>query len=101
MVRPSPKARRKSSASARRIAPPSAAHDAGRLSPASPPPVTYSCRNKVGLEKAEGRPMRIIPVLDVQDGLAVAARAGDRAHYHPVRSILHEGSEPIGIARAY
>ncbi len=45
--------------------------------------------------------MRIIPVLDVKAGLAVAARAGDRANYRPVRSILHEGADPLDIALAY
>ncbi|MDB5348949.1 MAG: hisA/hisF family protein [Planctomycetota bacterium] len=45
--------------------------------------------------------MRIIPVLDIKSGRAVAARAGDRANYRPVRSILHEGSDPIAIALAY
>ncbi len=45
--------------------------------------------------------MRIIPVIDVMNGRAVHARGGDRAHYAPVRSILHEGSEPLGIAGAF
>ncbi len=45
--------------------------------------------------------LRIIPVLDLQRGRAVHAVAGDRAHYQPVRSILHEGPDPIGLARAY
>jgi phosphoribosylformimino-5-aminoimidazole carboxamide ribotide isomerase len=45
--------------------------------------------------------MRVIPVLDLQRGRAVHAVAGDRAHYQPVRSILHEGADPIGLARAY
>ena len=45
--------------------------------------------------------MRIIPVLDVKGGKAVLARGGDRAHYAPVRSILHEGADPVGLAMAY
>ena len=45
--------------------------------------------------------MRIIGVIDVRGGVAVHARGGDRAHYAPVRSRLHDGSDPIGIARAY
>lgn len=45
--------------------------------------------------------MRIIPVLDVKGGRAVLARGGDRAHYAPVRSLLHEGSDPVEIALAY
>ncbi|MBX6315285.1 MAG: hisA/hisF family protein [Isosphaeraceae bacterium] len=45
--------------------------------------------------------MRIIPVLDLKAGQAVHAVAGDRAHYQPIRTVLHEGSDPIGLARAY
>lgn len=45
--------------------------------------------------------IRIIPVIDVKAGIAVHARGGDRRHYAPVRSILHEGSDPFGLARAY
>lgn len=45
--------------------------------------------------------MRIIPVIDVKGGLAVHARGGDRAHYAPIRSILHEGDDPVDLARAY
>ena len=45
--------------------------------------------------------MRIIPVIDVKGGLAVHARGGDRAHYAPIRSILHEGHDPVDLARAY
>lgn len=44
--------------------------------------------------------MRIIPVLDLKAGQAVHAVAGDRAHYRPLRSVLHEGSDPLGLARA-
>lgn len=45
--------------------------------------------------------MRIIGVLDVQNGLAVHARGGDRAHYGPVASILHDQPDPIALATAY
>jgi phosphoribosylformimino-5-aminoimidazole carboxamide ribotide isomerase len=45
--------------------------------------------------------MRVIPVLDLKAGRAVHAVAGDRAHYGPVRTILHEGSDPAGLARAF
>jgi len=44
--------------------------------------------------------MRIIPVLDVRHGRAVHAVAGDRAHYGPLRSVLHGGPDPIALARA-
>jgi phosphoribosylformimino-5-aminoimidazole carboxamide ribotide isomerase len=43
--------------------------------------------------------MRIVPVLDLKAGQAVRAVAGDRAHYPPLRSLLHEGTDPIGLAR--
>lgn len=45
--------------------------------------------------------MRVIPVLDFKAGRAVHALAGRRDHYQPVRTILHEGSDPIGLALAY
>jgi phosphoribosylformimino-5-aminoimidazole carboxamide ribotide isomerase len=45
--------------------------------------------------------MRILPVLDLRAGLAVHAIAGHRAAYQPLRSILHAGPEPLGLALAY
>jgi len=45
--------------------------------------------------------MRVIPVLDLKDGVAVRAVAGDRAHYAPAAGVLHGGPDPIGLARAY
>ena len=45
--------------------------------------------------------MRLIPVLDIRHGRAVHAKAGDRDHYEPVRSQLHEGSDPIDLARSF
>jgi phosphoribosylformimino-5-aminoimidazole carboxamide ribotide isomerase len=42
--------------------------------------------------------MRIIPVLDLAHGVAVHARAGERAHYQPVRSVLAPRS--LGDSRA-
>jgi phosphoribosylformimino-5-aminoimidazole carboxamide ribotide isomerase len=44
---------------------------------------------------------RVIPVLDVKDGLAVHAIGGIRSHYRPLRSKLHSTSAPIELARAY
>jgi phosphoribosylformimino-5-aminoimidazole carboxamide ribotide isomerase len=44
--------------------------------------------------------MRVIPVLDVRRGHAVRAVAGDRDHYGPLRSVLHDGTDPIALARA-
>jgi phosphoribosylformimino-5-aminoimidazole carboxamide ribotide isomerase len=45
--------------------------------------------------------MRLIPVLDVLSGRAVLAVGGDRTHYQPLRSILHEGSDPVTTALAF
>ncbi len=44
--------------------------------------------------------MRVIPVLDVRQGRAVRALAGDRAHYGPLASVLHPSADPIALARA-
>jgi len=43
---------------------------------------------------------QVIPVLDLKDGRAVHAVAGRRAHYQPVRSVLHDTSDPLELARA-
>ncbi|MDR3637466.1 MAG: HisA/HisF-related TIM barrel protein [Isosphaeraceae bacterium] len=43
----------------------------------------------------------MVPVLDLKQGQAVHAVGGDRAHYRPVESRLHPGSDPVGIARAF
>jgi len=40
----------------------------------------------------------VIPVLDIRRGQAVHAVAGRRAHYQPLRSILHPTSDPIELA---
>ena len=44
--------------------------------------------------------MKIIPVLDIRQGRAVHAVAGDRDHYGPLRSVLHGGPDPLALARA-
>jgi phosphoribosylformimino-5-aminoimidazole carboxamide ribotide isomerase len=48
-----------------------------------------------------GSAFRVIPVLDVKDGLAVHAVAGQRSHYRPVQSLLHPSADPLELARAY
>jgi phosphoribosylformimino-5-aminoimidazole carboxamide ribotide isomerase len=45
--------------------------------------------------------LQVIPVLDVKAGRAVHAVGGQRDHYGPVRSVLHESSDPVELARAY
>jgi phosphoribosylformimino-5-aminoimidazole carboxamide ribotide isomerase len=47
--------------------------------------------------------MRLIPVIDLAQGQAVHARAGDRALYRPVESVLipgHQG-DPLTLVQAY
>jgi phosphoribosylformimino-5-aminoimidazole carboxamide ribotide isomerase len=46
------------------------------------------------------REMRIVPVLDLQGGIVVHARRGQRAAYAPLRSPLVDGHEPVAVARA-
>ena len=43
--------------------------------------------------------MKIIPVLDLMDGLVVHGVSGERERYQPVRSILAANSEPLAVAR--
>ena len=47
--------------------------------------------------------MRVIPVLDLQHGQAVHARAGDRRHYAPVSTVLARGvpGDARALARGY
>ena len=44
--------------------------------------------------------MRIIPVIDLKDGLVVRGVAGQRDLYRPIESQLVEGAEPGQVARA-
>jgi phosphoribosylformimino-5-aminoimidazole carboxamide ribotide isomerase len=46
------------------------------------------------------RTMKIVPVLDLKDGIIVHARLGQRADYAPLRSPLVAGCEPVAVARA-
>src|SRR6266498_930292 len=47
--------------------------------------------------------MEIIPVLDLAGGVAVHARAGERARYQPVRSVLSPDciGDPLALLRAF
>ena len=45
--------------------------------------------------------MRIIPVIDLLDGLAVHARRGQRADYRPVATPLCPDPDPQAVLRAY
>jgi len=45
--------------------------------------------------------MRIIPVIDLKDGLAVHAVKGERQAYQPVKSALLDTAEPLALANAF
>ncbi|GJD97395.1 HisA/HisF-related TIM barrel protein [Methylobacterium iners] len=46
-----------------------------------------------------GEEFRIVPVVDLRHGLAVRARAGERASYAPIATPLAKGSAPEDVAR--
>jgi len=45
--------------------------------------------------------MRLIPVMDLRDGVVVHAVKGEREHYQPVESVLTDTAEPLAVARAF
>ena len=45
--------------------------------------------------------MRIIPVIDLKDGLAVHAVKGERQSYQPLKSALVDTAYPLDVANAY
>jgi len=45
--------------------------------------------------------MVVIPVIDVQHGVAVRAAAGRRADYRPLKTPLAEGSDPVAVALGF
>ena len=48
---------------------------------------------------SEGRPFRLIPVIDLRHGQVVRARAGERDAYAPIDTPLARGSRPADVAR--
>ncbi|MBB2960211.1 HisA/HisF-related TIM barrel protein [Methylobacterium sp. R2-1] len=48
---------------------------------------------------SEGRPFRLIPVVDLRRGQVVRARAGERDAYAPIDTPLARGSKPADVAR--
>ena len=44
---------------------------------------------------------RVIPVLDLKDGIAVHAVGGIRSHYRPLQSVLHPDPDLVELGRAY
>jgi phosphoribosylformimino-5-aminoimidazole carboxamide ribotide isomerase len=45
--------------------------------------------------------IRVIPVLDLKDGVAVHAVRGERSRYEPVRSVLSPSADPVAVAQAF
>jgi phosphoribosylformimino-5-aminoimidazole carboxamide ribotide isomerase len=45
--------------------------------------------------------VKVIPVIDIRQGVAVHARRGERADYRPIRSLLIPGADPVALLRAY
>jgi phosphoribosylformimino-5-aminoimidazole carboxamide ribotide isomerase len=45
--------------------------------------------------------MRLIPVIDLRDGLVVHAVKGEREHYRPVKSVLCKTPDPFEVAGAF
>lgn len=43
--------------------------------------------------------MRVIPVIDVREGVAVRAVRGDRSNYRPLETPFAQGSDPVAVAR--
>ena len=45
--------------------------------------------------------MRVIPVMDLRDGVVVHAVKGERERYQPVKSVLADTAEPLAVVRAF
>ena len=45
--------------------------------------------------------MKIIPVIDVLNGIAVHGIRGERRHYQPLKSLLCKSADPLKIAAAF
>ena len=45
--------------------------------------------------------MKIIPVLDLLDGIAVHAMRGERNKYRPLKSVLSPSPDPLELAKAF
>src|SRR5207253_1947746 len=67
----------------------------GYLSPGHP--VTLGDHPSSGFNSR----MRILPVLDLQNGVVVRGLAGRRAEYRPVVSRLTTSHQPLDIAQAF
>src|SRR3990170_873315 len=45
--------------------------------------------------------MKIIPVLDILNGVAVHAVRGERQNYKPLKSVLCASADPVEVARVF
>jgi len=45
--------------------------------------------------------LKVIPVIDVLNGIAVHAVRGEREHYRPLKSVLCGTANPLGVALAF
>jgi len=48
-----------------------------------------------------GKPMRVIPVMDLLNGVVVHAKKGERENYKPVESVLTPSKDPLVIGEAF
>jgi phosphoribosylformimino-5-aminoimidazole carboxamide ribotide isomerase len=49
----------------------------------------------------EGSNLKVVPVLDVLNGVAVHAVRGEREKYSPLKSFLCKSSDPVDVAKAF
>ena len=45
--------------------------------------------------------MKVVPVIDVLDGIAVHAIRGEREKYGPLKSVLCKSADPVDVAKAF
>lgn len=55
----------------------------------------------IGYEQARNTKLKIIPVLDIVNGVAVHAVRGIRKEYKPIRSVVSVSSDPLEVACAF
>src|SRR5262245_5867896 len=53
------------------------------------------------MRQEQTSPLRIIPVLDVVQGVVVHARGGQRQTYQPIQSTLTPSADPVQVAQAF
>ena len=49
----------------------------------------------------EGESLKVIPVMDILNGIVVHAVRGKRKEYQPLKSVLSSSTDPLEIARAF